>query len=144
MDEQLRWLDGLAQADLVRAQKASPAELKAEARERIRRRHPQLNALMREAVPGGPSSDAHAHAALPRPARRWRMSRSSSRTSRSSSRGTPFTLMALAAQLEAARSLARASPMRARTVRVFEPFSASHGFAENGPPRSRLSRSVTS
>lgn len=38
MDEQLRWLDGLAQADLVRAQKASPAELEAEARERMRRR----------------------------------------------------------------------------------------------------------
>lgn len=53
MDEQLRWLEGLAQADLVRARKASPAEL--------------------EAVPGGRAAGSHAHdAALPRPARRLR------------------------------------------------------------------------
>ncbi|KRE74913.1 hypothetical protein [Arthrobacter sp. Soil762] len=92
MDEHLRWLDGLAQADLVRAQKTSPAELKAEARERIRRRYPELNALVGEAVHGGPPADAPANdAALPRPARRSRGSRSSSRTSRSRSRGTPFT-----------------------------------------------------
>lgn len=42
MDEQLRCLDGLTQADPVRAEKASPAELKAAARERIRRRCPAL------------------------------------------------------------------------------------------------------
>lgn len=43
MDEQLRCLDGLTQADPVRAQKASPADLKAAARERIRLRYPARN-----------------------------------------------------------------------------------------------------
>lgn len=56
MDEQPRWLDGLAQADLVRARKASPAEV-------------ELNALVWEAGPGGAPAGAHAHdAALPLPA----------------------------------------------------------------------------
>ncbi|WP_427136041.1 hypothetical protein [Pseudarthrobacter sp. S9] len=63
--------------------------------------------------------------------------------------GDHARLMALAAQLEVARPLARASPCstRARAARVFEPFSASRGFAEAvaaGPPRSRPSRSMTS
>lgn len=60
--------------------------------------------------------------------------------------GGDARLMALAAQFEAARPLARASPCstRARAARGFEPFSASRRFAEAGPPRSRRSRLVTS
>lgn len=71
MDEELRWLDGLAQAELVRTGKASPAEPEAEARERIRRLDPVLNALVWEAGPGGALADSEglAHdAALPPPA----------------------------------------------------------------------------
>jgi amidase len=60
VDPELRWLDGLAQADLVRTRRASPAELEAEARERIRLLDPHISALVWEAGPGG----AH-DAALP-------------------------------------------------------------------------------
>jgi Asp-tRNA(Asn)/Glu-tRNA(Gln) amidotransferase A subunit family amidase len=71
VDEELRWSDGLAQADLVRSGRASPAELEAEARERIRRLGPGLNALVWEAGPGGalPGPPVAAHdAGLPPPA----------------------------------------------------------------------------
>jgi amidase len=53
VDEELRWSDGLAQAELVRTGKASPAELEAEARERMGLLGPGLNALVWEAAPGG-------------------------------------------------------------------------------------------
>lgn len=57
MDEQLRWLDGLAQAALVRTRAASPAELEAECRERVRGFGPPLGALVWEAGPGGALAD---------------------------------------------------------------------------------------
>ncbi|WP_425441633.1 amidase family protein [Sinomonas mesophila] len=46
MDEELRWLDGLGQTELVRTGRASPAELEEEARERIRVLNLALNAVV--------------------------------------------------------------------------------------------------
>jgi hypothetical protein len=68
MDEQLRWLGGLAQADLVRAQQANPAAPETEAGERTRRRGSGLNALTWEAAPDRSPDDAYAYGtALPPP-----------------------------------------------------------------------------
>lgn len=48
MDEQLRWMDATGQADLVRSGQISPAELLAEARDRIREINPAVNAVIAE------------------------------------------------------------------------------------------------
>jgi amidase len=48
MDEQLAWMDGIAQAELISSGQASPAELVDAAIERIERLNPQLNAVIHE------------------------------------------------------------------------------------------------
>ncbi|WP_426990743.1 hypothetical protein [Pseudarthrobacter sp. Y6] len=106
MDEQLRWLDGLPQADLVQARKASPAEVETAAHERIRRLDPELNALVWDAGPGGAPAGAHAMI-VPDGLDSFGLPLAVAFPGRP---GDDARLLALAAQLGAARSLARASP----------------------------------
>ncbi|MET3176663.1 UNVERIFIED_ORG: Asp-tRNA(Asn)/Glu-tRNA(Gln) amidotransferase A subunit family amidase [Arthrobacter sp. UYCu721] len=106
MDEQLRWLDGLPQSDLVRARKASPAEVETAARERIRRLDPELNALVWDAGPVGAPVGAHAMIV---PAG-WDSFGLPLAVAFSGRPGDDARLLALAAQIGAANSSARASP----------------------------------
>jgi hypothetical protein len=68
MDEQLRWLGGIAEADLIQAQQANPPALKAEATERTRRLGSEFNVPTRQAAPDGALSDARPYGtSLPPP-----------------------------------------------------------------------------
>lgn len=57
MDEELRWMDATEQADLVRSGQVSAAELLSEARERVSRLNPALNAVIVELDPGSGGLD---------------------------------------------------------------------------------------